>query len=57
LILSQAKICIEDLSGAYLQEGISTLTSWKVLTEFCVVWVMMVGLQGSGIEEDGRGRA
>jgi len=51
------KYAIEDLSGVYLHKGISTLTSWKVLTTFCVVWIMMVGLQGSGIEEDGRGRA
>jgi hypothetical protein len=51
------KYAIEDLSGVYLHEGISTLTSWKVLTTFCVVWIMMVGLQGSGIEEDGRGSA
>jgi hypothetical protein len=51
------KYAIEDLFGVHLHEGISTLTSWKVLTKFCVVWIMMVGLQGLGIEEDGRGRA
>jgi hypothetical protein len=48
------KYAIEDLSGVYLHEGISRLTSWKVFTKFCVVWIMVVGLQGSGMGKDGR---
>ncbi len=32
------KYAIEDLSGVYLHEGISTLTSWKVLTKWWLAY-------------------